>query len=126
MKTILVLLLALVLFAEIWLTGTIARFLGFWNTAIIIVFKIAFGIRMVFRHGRETLKTLRAAVKNRQIPEIPVIEGALFMAAPFLIMMPGFLVSMLGLLLLLDRGRSWVAEMLRKIGIAWLSGKYLR
>lgn len=81
---------------------------------------------MVFRHGRETLKTLRAAVKNRQIPEIPVIEGALFMAAPFLIMMPGFLVSMLGLLLLLDRGRSWVAEMLRKIGIAWLSGKYLR
>lgn len=119
-------LLILVLFAEIWLTGTVARFLGVWNTVIIIVFKIGFGIRLAFRHGRQTVQTLRLAVKDRQVPGIPVIEGALFIAAPFLIMMPGFLVSTLGLMMMWDKGRSWAAERLRKIGIAWISRRFLR
>jgi len=119
-------LLILALLAEIWLTGTVARFLGVWSTVIIIVFKIGFGVRLVFRHGRQTIETLRIAIKNRQVPEIPVIEGALFIAAPFLIMMPGFLISTLGLMLMWDRARSWTAEKLRKIGIAWLSRRFLR
>lgn len=119
-------LLTLVLLAEIWLTGTVARFLGFWNTIAIIVLKMVLGIRLAFQHGRLTLQTLRAAIKNRQVPGIPVIEGALFIVAPFLIMTPGFLVSAMGLLLLWDRVRPWTAEKLRKIGIAWFSRRFLR
>ncbi|HAH95756.1 MAG TPA: hypothetical protein DHD79_12520 [Firmicutes bacterium] len=126
MWTVFWILLTLAVFAEIWLTGTVARFLGFWNTVAIIVLKLVLGIRLAFQHGRLTLEKLRAAIQNRQVPGIPVIEGALFVLAPFLIMIPGFLVSALGALLLWDRVRSWMAEKLRKIGIAWFSRRFLR
>lgn len=91
---------------EIALFVTLGGWLGLWITLAIVLGTAVAGIMLMRWRGLRAVADLRAQVRNMRNPLPDMADQAIFMLAGMLLILPGFLTDILGLLLLLPPVRS--------------------
>lgn len=101
-----VLLLILWPIAELFVAIKVAEAIGVLLTVILLVAGWPLGMWLARTEGRAAWRRLSAAVTAGRPPGREVIDGALVLVGGILLMVPGFITDVLGLLLLLPPTRS--------------------
>jgi UPF0716 protein FxsA len=108
------LLFAILPIVEISLLINIGQVIGGWNTVAIVVFTAMLGAYLVRQQGLSTLLQAQQKMQTGQIPGLEMAEGLLLVIAGVLLVTPGFITDIAGLLLCLPLTRPLIAKALLK------------
>jgi UPF0716 protein FxsA len=106
MPVLLVLLAAAIV--ELTVLVAVGRAIGVLATIGLLVLASLFGAALLRREGARTLGAFVEALRTRKPPHRELLDGMLIAAAGVLIVVPGFVSDVLGLLLLLPPTRALV------------------
>jgi UPF0716 protein FxsA len=105
---------------ELALLIKVGQSIGFWPTMAIIVLTAGLGVAVMQSHGIKTMQRLQAALADDKTPVPSVVDGTFVMFAGLLLISPGLITDVLGLLLLIPPLRravgTWSVERLRASG----------
>lgn len=122
MLPFLVLLFVVVPIAELYVIIQVGQAVGALNTIAILVAVSIAGAWLVKREGLSVMRRFRRQVEAGAVPGKEVADGVMIMLAGALLLTPGFLSDVLGILLLLPPVRAVVRATL----LARLSGRVFR
>jgi UPF0716 protein FxsA len=109
---VVVLLLVLWPLVEIAVFLQVVQWIGVLDTLALMLAISICGAWLVKRQGVGTLARMRAELDAGRIPTGPMVDGALLAVAGFLLLVPGFVTDVFGLLLLIPFARRAVRTML--------------
>ena len=109
---VIVLLLVLWPLVEIAVFLQVVQWIGVLDTLALMLAISICGAWVVKWQGIGTLARMRAELDAGRIPTGPMVDGALLASAGFLLLVPGFVTDILGLLLLVPFVRRGVQAML--------------
>ena len=98
---------------ELWLLLSIGDRIGFWPTVGIAIGTAVLGAVLAKREGRRVLGAWRDAVSGGRIPDEGITGGILVLLGAALLVTPGVLTDVAGLLLLFPPSRRWIAAAVR-------------
>ena len=101
-------LLVVVPIAEIMVMVKVAEWIGTGQMMALLVSISIVGAWIVKRQGTGTLRRIRAELDAGRAPGAHLVDGGLLLLAGFLLLVPGFITSAFGLLLLLPPVRAFV------------------
>lgn len=101
------------LVAELYLVITLGMTIGWLPTLLIAVVTGMAGVALARAQGMATLTKLSKQLEAREAPNDTILDGAIILFAGFLLMMPGVITDVLGLLLLIPPVRTLLKPMLR-------------
>ncbi len=108
---------------EIVVIILVGRAIGPWWTVGLLVAFSVLGAVLVRREGRKTWSALRSAVNTGRMPAREAADAALVLAGGLLLMVPGFLTGVIGLVLVLPFSRGISRRLLSAvIGTRLLGG----
>lgn len=110
MPVLLILLLAV--FVELAVLVMVGDAIGVLPTLALLVLASLAGAALLRREGIRTLMAFNEAVRTRRPPHREVVDGMLLAGAGLLIVFPGFVSDVLGLLLVLPPTRALVRRRL--------------
>lgn len=99
---------------ELWLLITIGRSVGALPTVLLVVVTGVVGASLARHEGTRVFRGWRAAITEGRVPEEGVLEGALVLVGGVLLLTPGLLTDVMGLVLLLRPTRHLIAGIVRK------------
>ena len=103
---------------EVMLFITIGKYIGLWNTIIIIIITGIIGAVLVKSQGITILNKALEEIKSNKIPIFSIFEGIAILIAGAFLLTPGFLTDTLGCILLIPKTRnliiSYIATRLKK------------
>jgi UPF0716 protein FxsA len=113
---------------EIWLLIKVGQAIGGWQTLLLLVLDSLLGAWLLRREGRRTWRALRLALDERRMPAREVADGVLVIVGGVLLMTPGFLSDVVGVLCLLPPTRAAIRPLLtrafaRRLGVAGLAAR---
>ena len=111
---ILFLLFAVLPIAEIMLLINVSDVIGGWNTFFIVIFSAFIGAYFVKREGLNTLNQVQAKSAKGEVPSKEISEGLLLLVAGVLLVTPGFITDIMGLLFTIPFTRGPIAAVLVK------------
>ena len=100
---------------EIWLLIQVGQAIGGWQTLLLLVADSLLGAWLLRREGRRTWRAFRQALEERRVPAREVADGVLVIIGGTLLITPGFLSDIVGLLLLLPPSRAAIRPMLTRL-----------
>lgn len=95
------LLLLLVPVVEVVLIVVVAHLVGGWTTLLLLLAGGVLGAWLVRREGARTLRSMSAAVRSGGVPAHELSDAAFVLVGGVLILVPGFLTDLVGLVLVL-------------------------
>ena len=95
----LIILFLLLPVVEIWLFVKVGENIGAWPTAGLVVVMAVAGIILVRVQGFTVINRARAAMEAGEFPTTALLDGLFVMIAGVLLIVPGFLTDILGILL---------------------------
>lgn len=107
---IIFLLILLVPFIEIYLLLKMGGFIGAFPTILLVVFTAALGTWLVRQQGFATFQKLQANLAQGTIPAYEMIEGPIILVGGILLLTPGFITDILGLVCLIPQFRRKIAQ----------------
>jgi UPF0716 protein FxsA len=99
---------------EIMILIKLGEFLGFWSAFILVVGTGFLGAWLARLEGARTWFNVQQALRSGQMPGEQVIDAFLILVSGILLITPGFLTDITGLLLLIPQTRFWFKKWLRK------------
>lgn len=87
--------------------------IGAWPTVILLVVDSLIGAYLVRREGRRAWEALRTALSDMRWPGDEVAQGGLVLFGGALLLTPGFVTDIAGLLMVLPFTRSGLSKVLR-------------
>jgi UPF0716 protein FxsA len=81
-----------------------------WFILLSMLVSGLFGVLIAWREGVHYWTELNRQLDRGEMPTLPVLHGVLIMSAAFLMIMPGLLTSLVGLLLLIPFTRFFVVS----------------
>ena len=121
LRTWLLLGFTIVPLVEILLFYTVGSAIGVWPTVGLVVLTAFVGSWLVSQQGRSTWVQLRTEAAAGEVPTIPIVHGAMILVAGALLLTPGFLTDIVGLLLLVPA----IREVLRRWGADRLASRWI-
>src|SRR5688572_19208291 len=112
----LALLFLVVPFAELYVLLVVGSTIGFVETIGVLVLVSVVGAWLVKREGLGVLRRAEARVRQGSVPGRELVDGVLILFAGALLLTPGFLTDIVGVLLLLPPVRA----ALRGATVRWL------
>jgi UPF0716 protein FxsA len=100
MRLGLLLVFAAIPFLEIALMIKVGQGIGFWPTLLLIVVSAMVGTYVIYEQGFQVLRRTMDAMSRGRPPMGPVLDGFFILMAGLLLIVPGFLTDLLGLVLL--------------------------
>jgi UPF0716 protein FxsA len=100
---------------EIWLLIQVGQAIGGWQTLLLLVADSLLGAWLLRREGRRTWRAFRLALDERRVPAREVADGVLVIIGGTLLITPGFLSDIVGLLFLLPPTRAAIRPMLTRL-----------
>lgn len=97
---------------EVYLLFGLSHLMGFWATVALVLITGTLGAALAKREGLRVLGRWRSALAEARVPEEGVLDGLLVLVGGVLLVTPGVLTDVSGLLLLLPPTR--------KVAAAWL------
>jgi len=107
---------------EIWILVQVSHAIGGWQTLGLLLLDSLLGAALVRQQGRQTWRAFRRALDDKRVPAREVADGALVLVGGTLLLTPGFLSDVVGLLLLLPPTRGLLRPLLtafvaRRLGV---------
>jgi UPF0716 protein FxsA len=93
--------------------------IGFWPTVVMVLLTGAAGAALARAEGLRVLGLVRREMAAGRIPGTALLDGVAILAGGLLLLTPGFITDVMGLLLLLPPSRRWVERRLRR----WLESQ---
>jgi UPF0716 protein FxsA len=97
---------------EIMLLINVSDNIGGWNTFAIVLITAFFGAYFVRREGANTLRDVQLKMAQGQMPGKELSEGLLLLVAGVLLVTPGFITDLVGLLFTIPLTRTPIAAAL--------------
>jgi UPF0716 protein FxsA len=97
---------------EIWLLIQVGHAIGGWQTILLLILDSVLGAALLRHQGRRTWRAFRVALDERRVPAKEVADGALVIFGGALLVTPGFLSDIVGLLCLLPPSRAVLRRLL--------------
>ena len=122
MSLLLVVAFLLVPIAELYVLVQVGQRIGVLETIVVLLIVAAVGSWLVKREGLRAWRGFLQALHERRVPAREVADGALVIFGGALLLTPGFLTDVLGLLLILPPTRSALrgavtARIARRLGV---------
>jgi UPF0716 family protein affecting phage T7 exclusion len=95
---------------ELALLIKVGQWIGFWPTVAIIFVTAAAGVMVMQSHGLRTMQRAMATLQEGGMPVRPVVDGTFVMFAGLLLISPGLMTDVAGLLLLIPPIRRVVSQ----------------
>ena len=115
---LLILLFVLVPIAELWAILQVGAAIGVLPTIALLIADSILGSMLLRAQGRRAWTRLRDTLAAGRVPTTEVADGALIMFGGALMLTPGFLTDILGILLLLPPTRALLRpRLLRRVAI---------
>ncbi len=105
--------------AEMAAIIVVGNWLGVFPTLLLIVLMSAFGIYMLKRRGTQSMKEIQQSIARGQAPGVALMEAFMMFVGAVLLVLPGFLSDILGLLMLTPVTRS----LFKPLMFMWLRRK---
>lgn len=116
----LVLLFAAVPLLEIWIIVSVGQVIGPWWTILLLLAMVVLGAWLVRREGARAWRALTDALASGRPPTRELADAALILVGGTLLITPGFLTDIVGLLLIAPLTRPTARRLL-----TWLIGRRL-
>jgi UPF0716 protein FxsA len=97
----------LILVAEICLLVKVASLIGGVATAAAVIVMSLLGGYIVLRQGGRIFRQIRQELSSGRIPAARMLDGALVVTAGLLLVFPGFITDLFGILLLIPATRRY-------------------
>lgn len=109
------LLIIIVPIIELWVIVMVGIRIGFLNTLALLVLVSIAGAIMLKREGLATWRRLQATMARGDVPTDEVTDGALILLGGALLLTPGFVTDIVGLLIVFPGTRAAVKSGVRKV-----------
>ncbi|MDP2311408.1 MAG: FxsA family protein [Pseudomonadota bacterium] len=116
---ILFLLFTVVPAVELWTLIEIGRVVGGFETMLYVVAIGILGAWLGKRAGVSVLRELFEALREQKAPADKLVEGALVLVGSVLLVTPGVLTDVTGILLFIPPLRRWLAPKVKRAALAW-------
>jgi UPF0716 protein FxsA len=110
----LVLLFIVVPIAELAVIIQVGQAIGVWWTIALLIADSILGSVLMRTQGRAAWRRFNAAVQEARVPAREVLDGALVIFGGVLLLTPGFITDVLGLILLIPPARALVRRLLAR------------
>ena len=105
----------LVPLVEIWAILQVGQLVGPWWTIALLVLDSLIGAWLIKREGGRAWKALREALQGGRMPAREIADGALILIGGTLMLSPGFVLDIAGILLILPFTRPIARRMLTSV-----------
>jgi UPF0716 protein FxsA len=102
---LLVALLIIVPVVELFVFVQVAQWIGVWEALLLLIAVSMLGAWVVKVQGLGVVRRISADLSNRRVPAGSMVDGALLLVAGTLLLVPGFLTDLVGLVLLVPVAR---------------------
>ena len=119
MGLLLVLVFIIVPIAELFVIIQVGELIGVWPTLLLLLLDAIVGSWLLKREGRAAWRRFNQALAERRMPGKEVADGFLVILGGALLIAPGFLTDILGVLLLIPVTRAVFRRILRR----WTVGR---
>ncbi|MBK5227902.1 MAG: FxsA family protein [Actinobacteria bacterium] len=123
MAVLLFILLIAVPIAELYVIVQVAQGIGVINTLVILVAISILGAWLLKQQGMATWRRLQATLARGEMPTKEVTDGAMILLGGALLMTPGFLSDIIGIVLLFPPTRAALKGGTRKLFRRWAENK---
>lgn len=120
MGVILFLLFTLIPAVETWLIVRIGSVIGATETVAYLVAAGLLGAWLGKRAGVSVLRQIMAELQQGIPPADRLVEGALVLVASVLLLTPGYLTDLMGMLLFIGPIRRFLAPRIKSLALRWL------
>jgi UPF0716 protein FxsA len=110
---ILVVLFIVVPILELWVIIEVGSLIGVWPTIALLIADAMLGSLLLRHQGRGAWRRFNAALAERRFPGREVADGLLIAIGGTLLLTPGFLTDIVGLVLLIPPTRALVRRLMR-------------
>lgn len=87
---------------------------GFWSTVLLVIVTGFVGAVIARLEGFRTWTNIQSELKTGRVPAEKLVDALILFAAGILLVTPGLLTDIVGLLLLIPSARFWFKRWLRK------------
>jgi UPF0716 protein FxsA len=95
---------------EIFVLVKVGSFLGAWPTVMLVIITALVGSALVRSQGLQLLQQLQQRLAQGEMPGQQLIEGVMLLVTGVLLVTPGFVTDLCGLLLLQPKIRGSIAK----------------
>ena len=117
MPLFLIVLFIVVPIAELYVIIQVGQAIGLWPTLFLLLADAILGSLLLRHQGRGAWRRFNEALAARRFPGKEVVDGLLIVVGGTLLLAPGFLTDIVGLLLLVPPTRAIVRSLLRRFTI---------
>lgn len=110
-------------FIEIYLLIKIGSYLGAFNTVVIVILTAILGALLARYQGFQTMLRVRESLERGEMPAEDLLDALLILLAGIVLLTPGFLTDLAGLMILIPATRFRFKRWLRKKFDEWTSQK---
>ncbi|WP_058303377.1 FxsA family protein [Gorillibacterium timonense] len=100
---------------EVWGLVTASRWFGGWQTLLLLLLMAIAGIYIAKREGSFVWRELSADLSQGRIPADKLLDGLCVVIGGILLVVPGFLTDLIGLILLLPLTRPLAKRLFLRI-----------
>ncbi|NYE38067.1 UPF0716 protein FxsA [Nocardioides cavernae] len=100
---------------EIWAILQVGQLVGPWWTILLLVLDSMVGAWLIKREGGRAWRALRQALQDGRMPAREIADGALVLIGGTLMLSPGFVLDVLGILLILPFTRPVARRLLTTV-----------
>jgi UPF0716 protein FxsA len=105
----------LVPLVEIWAILQVGQLVGPWWTIVLLVLDSLVGAWLIKREGGRAWRALRSALQSGRMPARELADGALILIGGTLMLSPGFVLDVVGILLILPFTRPVARRLLTSV-----------
>ncbi|HEX5928362.1 MAG TPA: FxsA family protein [Solirubrobacterales bacterium] len=113
----LIVLFIVVPIAELYVIIQVGQWIGLWPTLALLLADAVLGSLLLKHQGRNAWRRFNEAMAQRRFPGKEVADGVLIVIGGTLLLTPGFLSDIFGLLLLIPPTRAIARRLLRRLTI---------
>ncbi len=114
---LLVILFIVIPIAELYVIIQVGQWIGIWPTLALLLADAVLGSMLLKHQGRSAWRRFNEALAQRRFPGKEVADGLLIVVGGTLLLTPGFLTDIAGLLLLIPPTRAIARRLLRRFTI---------
>ncbi|SED10161.1 UPF0716 protein FxsA [Nocardioides exalbidus] len=115
LRPLLALAFVVVPIAEIWFILQVGQVVGAWWTIVLLVLDSMLGAWLIKREGARAWQALREALQGGRMPAREIADGALILIGGTLMLSPGFLLDVVGIVLILPFTRPLARRLLTTV-----------
>ena len=111
---------------ELYLLIQIGTAVGVMNTLILVIFTGAAGAYLARLQGLQTMYKVRARLQQGEMPADDLLDALIIFIAGIVLLTPGLLTDLAGLLLLFPATRFWFKKRLQQKLKAWMQRTHIQ